>query len=149
MKSVLLDTNTLLLYLVGNLLPGLIGSWRLSAFDREDLERLNGFLGDSDRHVSLPNVLTEVSNLIGSGKQLRDRKVLDAFRAYCGFLDEIYEPSAAVVQTKHFERLGLTDAAILRMSRGAVTVFTVDFDLFGILSAKGVEVVNLMHFKTP
>ena len=149
MRRVLLDTNTLLLFIVGNVEPSRLGGKRLERFDVDDLERLNGFLAEPVIHVSLPNILTEVSNFVGSGNQHWGDEILNAFAAFCHSVDEKYEPSAEVSAEPLFASLGLTDTAILRIARDRIKVFTVDHNLANRLSQLGIEVVNLMHFKTP
>lgn len=149
MKSVLIDTNTLILLIVGNLAPEKVGGKRLREFDLDDLTRLNTLLLDFQRHVSLPNILTEASNFLGAGSQQLVQGAALALADYSRFVDEVYVLSTHVVETFEYERLGLTDAAIHLIATQNVTVLTTDHHLYGRLAEKGVEVVNLMHFKTP
>lgn len=149
MRSVLLDSNTLLLWIVGNLQPGKVGTGRLRAFDLDDLGRLSEFLDNYQKHVTLPNILTEVSNLLGSGNQLMASGGPEALAHYASKVAEQYQPSLEVVRSEGFLSLGLTDAAILSLQHSGLTVFTVDHELFGRLAERGVKVVNLFHYKTP
>lgn len=149
MKCALIDTNTLLLWIVGNLDPGRLGKKRLESFDFNDLRRLADFLSGFQRHVTLPNILTEVSNLIGSGKQELVPGGAAALSDYCYFADEVFEASRGVVSRPEYARLGLTDGAIVALCNRDVTVFTVDHDLYGCLIGQGVAAINLLHFKTP
>lgn len=149
MTKVLLDTNTLLLLLASVAAPERVGGKRLEAFDQADVARLQGLLASSTVHLSLPNILTEVSNLIGSGGQSWGPKVLEAFARYCRLVDEVYEPSSRLTEMPEFRSIGLTDAAVLWVSKHGARVFTIDFALGNRLSQAGVEVVNLMHYKTP
>ena len=113
MKSVLIDTNTLVLWIVGNLEPNRLGGKRLKEFDLDDLQRLTALLSGFKKHVTLPNVLTEVSNLLGSGKQELVPGGAAALADYCLLAEEIYEASRGVVEHPEYTRVGLTDAAIL------------------------------------
>mgnify|MGYP006432033139 CR=1 FL=1 len=149
MRAALLDTNTLLLFLAGHAAPDRIGGKRLDSFDHEDFDRLTAKLADTQRHVSLPNILTEVSNLIGERGLKLGAPLVSALEHYCLGIDEVYAPSADVVRYPEFRRLGLTDTAILRRLREEVTIFTVDHHLSNRLQEIGAPVFNLMHFKTP
>lgn len=148
MKSVLIDSNTLLLFLVGNLDPSQLGRKRLKRFDLDDLQRLTGILDGFQRHVTLPNILTEVSNLLGCGDQELVRGGAKALARYCDFAEEVYEASRGVVAFSEYARLGLTDAAIFKLSDENLTVLTIDHELFGRLSRQGITAINLFHFKT-
>lgn len=149
MKSVLIDTNTLILWIVGNLDPTRLGGKRLKEFDVDDLRRLTDLLLDFQRHVTLPNILTEASNLLGSGKQELVPGGAAALADYCHLAAELYEPSKGVVTHSEYARLGLTDTAIIALCDQDVTVFTIDHELFGRLTSQGVQAINLLHFKTP
>lgn len=149
MRALLLDTNVLLLYLIGNADASRVGGKRLQDFDLQDLERLNRFVTKRTRFVTLPNILTETSNLIGSGKQelMVGGSLLLAH--FCSQVDEVYVESADAAALPLYQRLGLTDAAIWKMSNSAVKVLTCDNELHGLLIAKRIDVVNLRHFRTP
>ena len=97
----------------------------------------------------MPNVLTEVSNLIGSGDQFLAGEVLVAFHSYCLKVNERYEPTSAVAVQPYFRAMGLADAVLLKVSDGDTTVFTVDHQLTGRLEREGIETINLMRYKTP
>ena len=148
MKELLLDTNVLLLVLIGRKYPERVGGKRLEQFEREDLFRALEIVGRFGRQVTIPNILTETSNLLGDGKQWIVPDATDLLRVYVSNVDEIYWPSAKVVATPAYSKVGLTDAAILEASSGETTVVTVDYRLQGLLSDRRVDVINLMNFKT-
>ena len=149
MKSLLLDTNVLLLYLVGNADASKLGGKRLQDFDRADLERLNGYVTRRTQFVSLPNILTETSNFIGSGKQELITGGSLLLAQFCARAKEIYVESSRVVELPVFQRLGLTDSAVWKIADSGVKVLTCDHALHGFLNDKGIDVVNLHHFRTP
>jgi hypothetical protein len=148
-KVVLLDTNTLLLYIVGSFARERIGARRVEQFDDDDFVRLSDILGVARRHISVPGVLIEASNLLGSGEQQLFPNAVGALAAYCRIVSEVYEPSKSLIASPLYEKLGLTDTAIFRLAKRGVTVLTTDHELHGRLTAKGVEAINLLHFKTP
>ena len=148
MSRVLLDTNVLLLFLVGNGAPDRLTWKRLARFDLADVLRLNREIGRR-RHVSLPNILTEVSNFLGSGRQEAMPGAAALLAAYCLGLQEVYVKSSEVVADAVYGRLGLTDTAIYRMAETDTKVVTADYELAERLRLRGIKTLNLMHFKTP
>ena len=149
LRALLLDTNVLLLYLIGNADVSRVGGKRLQDFDLQDLQRLNRFVTKRTRFVTLPNILSEASNLIGSGKQELMVGGSQLLAHFCSKVDEVYVESAVAAALPVYQRLGLTDAAIWKMSDSGVKVLTCDNELHGLLRSKGIDVVNLRHFRTP
>ena len=149
MKSLLLYTNVLLLYLIGNRRPELIGEKRLKQFDSTDRQKTNELCKKYSNHKTLPNILTEASNILGSGRQEIVPGAAGFLKDYVRDVSEIFEASSVTVADPAYLRLGLTDAAILRLSTEETIVMTVDFELCNKLEMRGVGVVNLMRLKTP
>lgn len=150
MREVLLDSTPLVLFIVGNLDPSRLGGRRLEAFDRDTLKYLNDEVARFPRHVSVPNVLTEASNHIGSGSQQLARGAADALGAYIErVVDEVYKPSLEVVARDCYRNVGLADAAILECLRHGMTVITTDHELYARVHEKGGSAINLFHRMTP
>ncbi len=150
MRSVILDTNVLLLWLVGQIEPSKVGSHRrLSEFSLLDLYNLDELLRAFPYHLTLPNILTETSNLIGSGNQVICQGAAEALAVYCDRIAEQYVPSSDVVSSPAYARLGLTDSAIALAATKGATVVTIDHDLYGQLLKDGLKSLNLLHNRTP
>ena len=143
----LLDTNILLLFLVGNKFPETKWPKRLKSFDKDDLNLVNKLCAQY-RHITLPNILTETSNLLDSGKKEIVPGASDLLARYAGLASEYYLPSAEVVLHPEYPGLGLTDAAIIQLADSDVTVLTVDDELWGRLTASGAKDINIRHAKT-
>ena len=148
MRRILLDTNVLLLYLVGLSVPQHLSWKRLAEFDVDDVKRLQ-HEARGHTHVGLPNLLTEASNFLGSGKDEAFQGAAMLLGNYCQKLDESFLPSMGLAKHPLYTRLGLSDTAIYCLSDSEMKVVTVDFELSGLLTEKGVHVVNLRHYKTP
>ena len=146
MNALLIDTNLLLLYLIGNADPQMVGFKPVETYDLDDLAVVTRIAGRHKRHVSLPNILSEASNLIKQSA-LPDPGTLIA--GYVARLAEIFVPSANAIRQADYARLGLTDAAILRLADQSLTVLTTDNDLWGRLVANEIDAVNILHAKTP
>ena len=143
----LLDTNVLLLWLVGLVNPAAIGKKRLKNFDATDFLLVKEWAAQTDRHISTPHVLSEVSNFLDSGERELVRGGIDQFKEYVSRLEEIHQPAKDVVWTAEFDQLGLTDTAILHLARSDTRVISVDFHLCNRLAAKGVEALNPYNFR--
>ncbi|WP_132544443.1 hypothetical protein [Rhodovulum euryhalinum] len=145
MKRLLLDTNLLVFWIVGNLDGSRIGGRRLEAFEPQHLGRLNEIVRQFHRHVSTPNILTEASNLIGSGKQQLCPGGAEALGAYIRSLDEVFVPSVETLSEPFYAHLGLADAGVICLGRRGDFVLTGDGPLYGMMVGHGVPVQNFWH----
>ncbi len=151
MSALLLDTNLLVLLLVGLLAPQKVGTHRrLRQFDQNDFRNLRRIAEGHARHVSVPNVLTEASNHLGSGEQEAAKGACAALAQYVSQLGEVYVPSERAVADPAYARFGLADAAIISAAREhGLTVATSEHALHGTLDAFGVRAINIFHYRTP
>jgi len=143
-RKLLVDTNILLLYIVGSLSPDQIARHkRTDKFTIEDYWLLDRQLAKFGGIVVTPNILTEVSNLLGH----KDEVLLAWLGSRIAAFDEHYVTSREAVEAAEFSRLGLTDAAILSCPTQDLTVLTDDIHLYLALERKGVEVINFHHLR--
>lgn len=145
-SPILIDTNLLVLLVVGSLDPALVGTHKnCSSFTPDDYLLLLRYVGPRPRFIVLPNIVTETSNLL---RQIRDphRARLSAMLGrFVESQSETYVESRRAVARPDHARLGLTDCAILCTSEAALHLLTVDFDLYmGFLEA-GRLVTNFRH----
>ena len=145
MKRLLLDTNLLVLWIVGNLDPSRIGRRRLEFFEQPHLLRLNEIVAGFSHHVSTPNILTETSNLIGAGDQQLAHGAATALGLYIESLTEIYVPSIDTLVEPFYVRLGLADASLAHLAARVDHVLTVDGPLYGLLTGHDIAVDNFWH----
>lgn len=137
-SGVLIDTNILLLFIVGSLNPDLIPKVsRTANFSFQDFQIVEKTIDFFDNKITTPHILTEVSNLI-------DRvEIQDAFRSYVEIVVEQFIESSRVITNEMFSKFGLTDAAILELSKDSYLVLTDDGPLLGLLENKGVDAISL------
>ncbi|CAI0849372.1 Uncharacterised protein [Serratia quinivorans] len=115
--SPLIDTNLLLLFVIGSVDNGsFIGvSNRLKKFSYDDYQLLIDFLDKHKKFATTPYILTEVSNLI----DLWDSAADEAFKTLklVSELAEVIDVSPKT-DTNHenFFRYGLTDVNILKIA---------------------------------
>lgn len=149
-KSLLIDTNLLLLLLIGSFNPSLIAKNKITAnqgFDEADFNQLRDFAGTFQKLVTTPHILTEVSNHADKIKGADHEKFTRRFISLIEKLDESFESSKLLSQTDAFARFGLTDTAIYHLANEGVFVVTVDLPLAGFLQKRGVPVVNFNNVR--
>ncbi len=149
-RGLLIDTNILLLWVVGTLNPQRINSFKRTKqyFDPEDFDRLNQLTNYFTTIVTTPSILTEVSSFVN---QLSDRERAQGLailaRGIENVLSEHYQPSRELAQLAAFPRFGLTDCGIVAVARGQYLVLTNDFKLYQYLAHLNIDVVNFNHLK--
>ena len=144
-KNLLLDTNLLLLLLVGSFDPSKIRTQKITAnqgFSETDFNQLLNFVCRFQKLVTTPHILTEVSNHADKIKGVDKGKFLYQFLSLIEKMDERFEPSRLLAKTDAFVRFGLTDAAISQLANGNFVVLTEDFPLAGYLEKNGVKVIK-------
>ena len=147
-KSLLVDTNILVLYPVGRLDPSLIEKHkRTNNFTAQDYQFLKQVLRGFNRLVTTPNVLTEVSNLldqiggaVGARLQVSLSKIVE-------LLEESYVPSIEAIEVEEFRRLGLADSSLLHLARQDFLVLTDDLPLYLALQRRGIDAINFHHVR--
>ena len=149
-RSLLVDTNILLLFLVGSLDPALIARHkRVNQFTVEDFHLLDGLLRRFEMILTTPNVLTEANNLarqIGGAAKEQLAALLGALLQKGAFEEHVAE-SREASQIAEFRRLGLTDAGILHLTRKEWTVLTDDLPLYLALQVRGLQAINFHHLR--
>ena len=144
-KSVLLDSNLLLLMLVGTFQRTRVESFKRTAhFSLLEFDLLLALLTNFRSIVTTPHILTEVSNLSNSLSEHLKASWWEHFATLAGSFLEVYEPAANIIKESTFNPFGLTDAAI-QHAAGRSLVVTEDYRLSGVLQALGLNVLNFRH----
>ena len=147
-RRILLDTNLLILYLVGITNRERIGRFkRTQSFSVEDFERLIAILAQADVLVTTPHVLTQVSDLV--------KLEAPEFEAFLGLFSnwirgasESIAPAADLVGHPIFPRVGLADTGIGRVAEQGAVVLTDDFLLYIALAERDLPVINFNHLRS-
>lgn len=146
-RGALVDTNLLVLLLVGSVSKARIGRFkRTQNFTTGDYETLQRLLGVLGRLFTTPHVLSQVSDLIDMpGKDLVTVRSL--FSQVVEKADESYTPSSDLIKNALFTRLGLTDAAVAKVCSKGILVVTTDLDLHIALQTRGADSLNFNHVR--
>jgi len=150
-RGLLLDTNLLLIWLVGQHRPAWIGKRRkLEAYNADDLRRLRGFVGRFDQLLVTPAILAEVSNLALYTAYDHERAdLLRAFQALINVLAERQPPSMEVADLPSFAWLGLPDATIEHIAKWRrAFILSHDLDLVQQLQGQNLAALNFAYLRS-
>jgi rRNA-processing protein FCF1 len=141
--GIIVDTNLLLLWLIGQFNVTLILSFkRTQGFSVANFERLTGFIAQFRKIVVTPHILTEVSNFVGQlGEPVR-QKVYQHFAEQLPAFDEIPVAAVDAAVRPEIAMLGLSDVCILMAAQNRYPVLTNDLNLGRYLSSNGIDLVN-------
>jgi hypothetical protein len=145
---ILIDSNVLVILILGLIDPNLIGKdKRSSIYEKEDFHKLLDVIGSIDKVVVLPNIWTEVDNLLnhisGSYKFQYIEKITSTIRA----TSEEYLKSSTVNENPNFINLGLTDTLILDFAKRCDFLITDDSRLSDFACANGILVYDMKSIR--
>jgi rRNA-processing protein FCF1 len=143
--GLLLDTNLLLALTIGLQDPLLISRHKRTGgtLHPEDFDLILELIEFFGTTVTTPNLLTEVSNLLGQSRKGFERELFRRFVEVIASQVERYVPSNQIAAHDQFAAFGLTDIGILEVaSREKCLVLTLDSGLIAFLRKKGVGVLE-------
>ena len=147
-KGILIDTNILLLWLVGSTNKARITQFnRTQNFVPEDYELLVEIFHTFRKILVTPNILTEVSNLINQLGEPERSKCFSVFARDIVQLDEIYIDSHTIAATDKFPKFGLTDCGIVNVAKESYLVLTDDLKLASYLQNIGIDALNFNNIR--
>jgi hypothetical protein len=146
-RKLLLDTNLLILYLVGSYdLERISNEKHTNTFTKGDYFLLRDFLRNFDLLVT-PNILTEVANLTDTLNKKTETRLF----AYLGLLinrwEECYIPSNSI-HNPAFLKFGLADGVIHKLAETGTIILTVDLPLYHYLSGLDLAAINFNHIRS-
>jgi rRNA-processing protein FCF1 len=147
---ILIDTNSLIILVLGMINPSIIDKHpRTSIYDKSDFYFLVEKIGDLNKLVILPNIWTELDNLLNKfSGNLKDQYV-NRLQQISKLSTEEYISSEKGINFYSFHDLGLTDSLILNYATSSKCdcVITSDSNLSDHLLAHGVNVIDLVKIK--
>lgn len=145
-KGVFLDSNLVLLLLIGSVDRTLVGKHkRLEKYTTNDFDLLKAIISPVKRLFTTPHIATEVSNLAGNLSS--DERFLKVLRSFLQHSSESHCTAARIVTEKRWERLGLTDTALCLLARRRLVV-TDDLGLALSLEKGGENVINFNQLRS-
>ena len=145
-KGILIDTNLLLVLLVGNVNPSWVGRvGKTAKYSEEDYELVRDILVQFNRFILIPQVLTETGNLIkrnsGNASANEDLNLEILKFVHNDATSEARVLSKRIVVQRAFQNLGYADAAIIQTAIRGHLIFTDDGPLQSMAWNSGVEVL--------
>lgn len=149
METIVLDTNLLILFVVGQASRRYIDKHKcLKAFTCGDYDLLKSILSQASSIRFTPNTLTETSNLL---KRIDEPARSEIFRKFAEMIDrfdETYVESRIGARQTEFVRLGLTDSILLLLSGNpSLVLVTADLGLYLAAAGRRLNVVNFNHHR--
>jgi hypothetical protein len=147
-KGVLIDTNLLLLFVVGTYdINRISTSSRTNQFTAEDFLLLRAIVNFFQVRTTTPNILTEVDNLVRQiFRRAEHEAVAITMRETIDAQFEIYVPSTNAANSELYGALGIADCSTM-MCPPDKLILTDDFPLSNRLSSMGRDVLNINHIR--
>jgi len=150
--GVVLDTNLLVLYLVGRVRPTAIATTKITSRYRDsDFYLLDELIRRYDAITSMtttPHVLAETSNLGRKLPTYVHTQFFFAFSAAVRAMTEELVPAADIVESPLLTKLGVADVGLWKLANTHLVV-TDDFPLAQRLETDSRRVLNFNHFRRP
>lgn len=149
-KGILIDTNLLLVYLIGSSVNAdfIPHFKRTKKYTKEDYCLLSDII---EKHFNLivttPHIITETSNLSNSLEDKYKLRFSKNFEQYIIKAAEYYTESKIVVKSTEFRKFGLADAAIFHILNHKYLLLTDDFPLCQYVISKKGDAVNFNHIR--
>lgn len=142
-----LDSNLLLIAMIGNHFGKLEVCKRLAAYTWDDYVYVNAFIEMAKVVYVTPNIVTEVSNLSTVLPTTLKRDYYQFLVTWVADHCEVYVPTAQANSVDAI-RLGITDALIIAgIVDKQLTYITADLDLYIELLKNGKNAYNYTHLR--
>lgn len=149
MNSALIDTNLLVLLIVGFTDVNLIEKHkRTNRFVKEDFNLLIEQLKPFEMIWVTSHCLAEASNLLKQTASGNSYNLLFTLKEYTSKFKESHINKDSIFASSIFTRLGVADTGIINKSKKVNCVFTVDFHLYNEILRVGRNVINFNHLRT-
>lgn len=148
-KAIVLDSNLLLLYVVGLASRDTIATHKgLKAFSVQDFDLLANMLKVAATVILTPNTVTETSNLLDRVKNPEQRlRANYVFKRLLALVGERYVPSATAYERPECNFLGVSDCVMLQLSLEGAVLLTSDLDLFLAATRNKYPAINFNHHR--
>lgn len=145
----IIDSNSLLVLILGLMNPSLIGTHKkTSIYTEDDYVNLLNVIGNLESLIILPNIWTEVDNLLNGftkgHKELYIEKLIQTIK---GTSEEYIESILAEGRYEFFD-LGLTDTLILELAKKCELLITSDSTLSDHARSQGIKVFDMKQIAT-
>lgn len=146
--GILIDTNILLLLIVGSYKRDLVGRHkRTVTFLPRDYDLLVRLVGQFDKILTTHAIMCEVSNLASQIGDPDRTEILATLRRFVGAMQEHAISSIDASRCERFLKIGITDSGILELAKTDIPVLTDDIVLANFIRASGATAFNFNHYR--
>jgi predicted nucleic acid-binding protein len=148
-RSALLDTNLLVLLIVGSTSEAhIVKHKRTRSYDVQSFRLLRDTLvGNFTKLITTPHVLAESSALLRQCAEPLRSHLTETLAHWASESREEYLPAEQVVLRPEYMRLGLTDAAIIAQASREIVLLTDDLQVYLEAAQAGVQAENFTHLR--
>lgn len=144
----LIDSNALTILIIGLIDTSLIRTHkRTSIYDEHDFHELISLIGSIDKLIVLPNVWTEVDNLLNNfSGDLKYPYITQLTNTIKGTTEHFLNTLTAT-SSDYFTELGVTDSLLIHFGKECECLITSDSQLSDYAIANGIKVFDLVKNK--
>ena len=141
---IVIDSNALVVLILGLMDENLIEKHkRTSVYTKNDFLKLCHVIQSFENLVVLPNIWTEVDNLLNNFSGGYKRDYVLKIKELVSLTSEKYLKTNVATKTFIFENIGLTDALILELAKDCELLITSDSQLSDFAIANGIIVYDM------
>ena len=145
---ILIDSNALVLLIIGLIDQNLISKHkRTSIYRKKDFEQLLLVIDSLENLIILPNIWTEVDNLLNSLSGSYKYPYIQNFKKLVELTTEEYLNTKLGSQSDYFMQVGLTDVLIIDLAKHCDFIITADSTLSDLAIANGITVYDLVQIR--
>lgn len=145
---IFIDTNALIILILGLMDPRQIGSHkRTSIYNENDFLELSAIIGSLDRLVTLPNIWTETDNLLNNFNHDHRWNYYQVLKNLISETSEKYLSTSTALNNDSFLELGVTDSLILEIGKDCEFIITSDSKLSDYAIANGIKVYDVVKVR--
>jgi rRNA-processing protein FCF1 len=142
---ILIDTNALIILIIGLIDTNIINTHkRTSIYEEQDYYDLLSAIESLDKLIILPNVWTEVDNLLNNFGGDQKFKYIKIIIETIKSTSEKFIDSIKGAESESFYDLGLTDSLILDYAKECDLLITSDSTLSDYAIANGIKVFDVV-----
>ncbi|WP_252177257.1 hypothetical protein [Endozoicomonas sp. 4G] len=144
-----LDTNLLILYLVGKYEPAYVPKFkRTTMYTEQDYHWLNGYVSQFSKIVVTPQVLAEAWNFLEKIPEHKFRKFLNSILPTLYLVNEQYIHKDEVMSTDGFNHIGITDMSVILAAKSlGCLILTDDLRAYNNFAYHEVMAININHLR--
>ena len=149
LSGAFLDTNLLVLYLVGSYEPAFVPKFkRTSMYTEQDYQWLKEYVDKFSRIVVTPQVLAEAWNFLEKINEQKFKQFISSIMNTLYLIDEHYIAKDLILDNRGFNYIGITDVSIILAAKSTgCLVLTDDLRAYSHFASNNIETININHLR--